>query len=155
MSSPSAATTPSTCSTSDGLLDIERFKRVNVDAHAPATLYADRALLAPEHNVGFLKRCLERFREVNFASQASGRIYLRLGPGVPLLVDRAGLQQADADPAVHAALRAVAPGVFDAAAPRFGRTVFLRGSPDEPPAVTTLGQWAPARGREATRRSEP
>jgi hypothetical protein len=38
----------------NGLLDVERFKRVNVDARTPATLYADSRLLAPEHNVVFL-----------------------------------------------------------------------------------------------------
>ena len=124
------------------LLDIERFKRVNVDAHTPAALYADRRLLAPEHNVVFLKRCIEWFREVNFASQASGRIYVRLGAGVPLLVDRAELQQAVADPAVRAALRAVAPGVFEAAVPAADRPLYL-GSVVQGPA--TLGQWGTAR----------
>ena len=131
---------------------IERFGRVNVDAASAAELYPKRALLAPEQNVGFLKRCVEGFGQVNFAARASGRIYLRLGPGGSLLVDPEALQEVSADPDVHAALRAVAPRAFDAAAPRFGRAVFLRGSPDEPPAVTTLGQWGPARGREAARR---
>jgi hypothetical protein len=133
-------------------VDIERFGRVNVDAASAAELYPKRALLAPEQNVGFLKRCVEGFGQVNFAARASGRIYLRLGPGGSLLVDPEALQEVSADPDVHAALRAVAPRAFDAAAPRFGRAVFLRGSPDEPPAVTTLGQWGPARGREAARR---
>jgi len=133
-------------------VDIERFGRVNVDAASAAELYPKRALLAPEQNVGFLKRCAEGFGQVNFAARASGRIYLRLGPGGSLLVDPEALQEVSADPDVHAALRAVAPRAFDAAAPRFGRAVFLRGSPDEPPAVTTLGQWGPARGREAARR---
>ena len=125
----------------DGLLDVERFKRVNVDAHAPAALYPTAGCSAPEHNIVFLKRCIEQFREVNFASQASGRIYLRLGAGVPLLVDRAELQQAVADPAVRAALRAVAPGVFEAAVPAADRPLYL-GSVVQGPA--TLGQWGTA-----------
>ncbi len=33
-----------------GVLDIERYGRVNVDAAAPEFLYPDRGLLAPEHN---------------------------------------------------------------------------------------------------------
>jgi len=45
------------------MLDIVRFGRVNVDATAPQFLYADRRLLAPEHNLGFLRRCIDGFRE--------------------------------------------------------------------------------------------
>jgi hypothetical protein len=69
------------------LLDIERFGRVHVDATAPDKLYPDPALLAPEHNLGFLRRCLQAFKEVNFADQRSGRIYLRVRCGVPMLID--------------------------------------------------------------------
>jgi hypothetical protein len=125
------------------LLDLERFGRVNVDATSAAELYPERALLAPEQNVGLLKRCVEGFGQINFAAQASGRIYLRVGREGPPLVDPETLQEVCADPDVHAALRAVAPRAFDAATPRFGQAMFLRGSPDEPLAVTTLGQWGP------------
>jgi hypothetical protein len=69
------------------LLDIERFGRVDVDATAPDKLYKDPALLAPEHNLGFLRRCIQAFREVNFADQKSGRIYLRIRGGVVTLID--------------------------------------------------------------------
>ena len=69
----------------DKLLDIERFGRVNVDATSPAELYPDRRLLSPEHNLRFLKRCIQAFREVNFADQKTGRIYLRVRNGVAVL----------------------------------------------------------------------
>jgi hypothetical protein len=126
----------------NGMLDIERFKRVNVDARVPAALYADRGLLAPEHNVGFLKRCIERFREVNFAAQATGRVYLRIVAGVPRLVDRAALEEAGADAGTRAALRAVAPGAFEAAAPSPDGPVYLRALV---PDAATLGQWGTSR----------
>jgi hypothetical protein len=126
----------------NGMLDIERFKRVNVEAKTPAALYADRRLLAPEYNVGFLKRCLERFRELNFADQATGRIYLRIGSGTPLLVDRAALQQAVAHPGTAAALRAVAPRAFDDTLPTTDRPLYLGGVEKGP--ATTLGQWGNA-----------
>jgi hypothetical protein len=38
------------------LLDVERFRRVDVDAREPAALYPDRALLAPERNAAFLRQ---------------------------------------------------------------------------------------------------
>jgi hypothetical protein len=74
------------------LLDIERFGRVDVDATAPDKLYPNPALLAPEHNLGFLRRCIQAFKEVNFADQRSGRIYLRVRSGVPTLIDNSMLQ---------------------------------------------------------------
>ena len=73
----------------DKLLDIERFGRVDVDATAPDKLYPDKALLAPEHNLGFLRRCIQVFKEINFADQRSGRIYLRIRSGVVTQIDPA------------------------------------------------------------------
>jgi hypothetical protein len=128
----------------NGILDIERFKRVNVDALTPAALYADRRVLSPEHNLGFLKRCIERFREVNFAVQATGRIYLRIEAGAPRLVDREALQEAVADPDTRAALRAVAPDAFDTSVPAADHPLYL-GALEHGPA--TLGQWGNARPR--------
>ncbi len=128
-----------------GMLNIERFTRVNVDAHTPESLYADRSWLAPERNVGFLKRCVEQFREVNFADQPTGRIYLRMSSGRPLLVDHAGLREALTHPDIEAALRIIAPSAFDAAAPSAERPLYL-GAVDKGPA-TTLGQWGTARSR--------
>jgi hypothetical protein len=122
------------------LLDIERFGRVDVNASDPDSLYPDRTLLAPEHNVGFLKRSLQAFREVNFASQATGRIYARIRSGVPVLVDREALQQASEDPGTHAALRVIAPGVFDGEGRSVDCPQYLQES-DSSVAGPTLGEW--------------
>jgi hypothetical protein len=92
-----------------GMLDIERYGRVFVDATAPERLYREPELLRAEHNVGFLKRCVEGFRGVNFAAQASGRIYLRIESGVPVWIDAEALQAAMADADTRAGLAAVAP----------------------------------------------
>ncbi len=54
-----------------GMLDIQRYGRVNVDAPAPESLYADRRLLEPAHNTGFLRRCMDGFPVVNFADRAT------------------------------------------------------------------------------------
>ena len=80
-----------------GMLDIDRYGRVFVDAAIPERLYRDPEVLRAEHNVGFLKRCVEGFRRVNFAAQASGRIYLRIESGVPVWIDPEALQAAIAD----------------------------------------------------------
>ena len=95
-----------------GMLDIDRYGRVFVDAAAPEQLYRDPELLRAEHNVGFLKRCVEGFRRVNFAAQASGRIYLRIESGVPVWIDPEALQAAIADADTRAGLAAVAPAAI-------------------------------------------
>jgi hypothetical protein len=130
------------------LLDIERFGRVDVNASDPESLYPDRALLAPELNVGFLKRSIQAFREVNFADQATGRIYARIRSGVPVLVDREALQKASEDPGTYAALRVIAPSIFDeegfdGEGRALQRPQYLQES-DSPVTGPTLGEW----GRE-------
>src|SRR5438034_8947301 len=49
------------------MLDVERYRRVHLDAAAPESLYRDRALLAPEHNAAFLQQCVDRLHAINFA----------------------------------------------------------------------------------------
>jgi hypothetical protein len=122
------------------MVDIERFGRVNVDALSPQALYPDRRLLAPEHNLGFLRKCMEVFREVIFAHQDSGRIYLRVVSGVPARVDREALQAALVDPCVGASLRALAPAVLD------GSVMTGEAAEYVPTLATsrefpTIGQW--------------
>jgi hypothetical protein len=121
-----------------GMLDIKRYGRVNVDAAAPEFLYADRKLLDPEHNTGFLLRCVDGFREVNFADQATGRIYLRIESGTPAWRDGTLLQSAISDPDTLSGVRAVAPSALCGAVPEAGGPQYLRGQAG---AAPTLGQW--------------
>lgn len=123
-----------------GLLDVERYRRVNIDATAPEFLYSDRALLAPERNTGFLRQCVERFRGINFADQATGRIYLSIESAKPVWADPEALAQAASDPDTHAGLSNTVPATFDHALPR----------PDRPRHLSdamggrqfhTLGRW--------------
>jgi hypothetical protein len=121
------------------VLDIERYRRVNVAASSVESLYPDRSRLAPEHNTGFLQRCLERFREVNFAEQATGRLYLRIVSGKPAVVDGEILRSIDRDSDTWAGLRAVAPGALDAAPYQPGPPEYLPQPADA--RGPTLGQW--------------
>src|SRR6266542_3854508 len=96
-----------------GMLDIDRYRRVNIDATSPQGLYHDPSQLAPEHNSAFLRQCVERFAEVNFADASTGRIYLRLAGGVAVWADAQALREAAADPQTQGGLAAVAPALFD------------------------------------------
>jgi hypothetical protein len=126
------------------IVDIERFGRVNVDARNVQALYPDRRLLAPEYNLGFLRKCIEGFREVIFAHQETGRVYLRVVSGVPTLVDREALQAALADSCVGECLRGVAPAVLDGSVASTEHPQYVQ-APETLRSFPTIGQWAGSR----------
>ncbi len=71
------------------LSDIERYRKVDVDARDPAHLYPPDADISVEGNVSFLARCVTEFAQLRFAEQDSGRIYLWVEVGKVVWVDRA------------------------------------------------------------------
>jgi len=122
------------------ILDIERYRKANINATAAEFLYADTALLAPENNLGFLQQCVERFRDVNFADQDTGRVYLRIVSGRTIWADRELFQRAILSADNRKALFAVAPTVFDFAdlaesGPKFLQEIVAAEQ------VPTLGLW--------------
>jgi hypothetical protein len=122
------------------LLDIERFRRINIAATAPEQLYPDPARLAPGYNTGFLQRCVEGLREVTFAEQATGRVYLRIVAGKAVAADREWLASPAADADTRAGVCAVAPNAFDGALPSPDPAALLL--PALQSSLTpTLGQW--------------
>ena len=125
------------------LLDVERYRRVDINARGPEFLYGDPGLLAPELNTGFLRQCVERFREIHCAIQATGRVYARLVDGRPVWVDRETLVQAAADPDTRAGLLAIAPSLFDAALPGPDRPGHLQERIGDG-GIHTLGRWGGA-----------
>jgi len=124
------------------MLNIDRYGRVCVDATSSELLYPDRNLLAAEHNVRFLRRCVEEFRYVNFADQASGRIYLRIEFGIPVLVDAAALETAVRDLDARAGVRAVAPRALSGGIASADRPHNLRDGDGD--SMPTLGVWGEA-----------
>ena len=121
-------------------LDVERYRRVNINATAPEFLYSDKELLAPENNAGFLRQCIDRFREINFADQNTGRIYLRVVSGSPIWADREPLEQAASNPDTRAGVLATASTVLDRAMPGPDRPMYLRDVAGAERAHT-LGRW--------------
>jgi hypothetical protein len=121
-------------------LDIERYARIDVDATAAQFLYSDRALLSPDKNVDFLRRCVETFRRVNFADQASGRVYLRIERGTPIVKDAAAFDSAARAPDTLAGIRAVAPDALTGSVPEAQQAQYLRAREGASP-LPSLGQW--------------
>jgi hypothetical protein len=122
------------------MLDIERYRKANIHATAPEFLYADTTLLAPENNLDFLRQCIARFREINFADQSSGRIYLSMVSGSAAWVDREALEQAILGADARAALRATAASVFARAVPMSEAPRYLRNLAADR-QIPTLGRW--------------
>jgi hypothetical protein len=122
-------------------LDMERYARIDVDAAAADLLYPDRSLLAPEKNVDFLKRCVASFRWVNFADQASGRVYLRIERGRPIVKDAAAFEIAVRVPDTLAGIRAICPDALNATVPDAQHAEYL--AQDGTRSLPTLGQWGP------------
>jgi hypothetical protein len=126
-----------------GMLAVERYRRIDVEARAPAAVYPDAGLLAPEHNTGFLRACARRMREIRFAERASGRVYALHRGGRLTCLDRAALDRALADPDGRAALAAVCGGRPEQIPDGAGEAEAL-----DRARTLTLGAWGEGARRE-------
>jgi hypothetical protein len=122
------------------ILDIERYRKANINAKSAAGLYADAAVLAPERNLEFLKQCIERFRDVNFADQNTGRVYLSIACGSSAWADRPLLERVLLNADARAALVAIAPAVVDHSIPTERGPKFLQAMVASE-HMPTLGRW--------------
>jgi hypothetical protein len=91
------------------ILDIDRFRKINIRAQRPQDVYAGEDL-APERNVEFLRRCARLIPVIRFADRATGRVYARLEHGKWIWRDAPGLSRALADPDARAGLAALRAG---------------------------------------------
>jgi len=84
---------------------------------------------------------------VNFADQASGRIYLRIEAGTPVSMDGILLKSAVSDPDTRSGVAAVAPAALHGEVPdeKCARYLF----DEDGGATPTLGQWGDAGRRWA------
>jgi hypothetical protein len=94
------------------MLDIERFKNINIRARNPEEVYLGENL-APECNVGFLKRCARWIPFINFADYNTGAVYARLEHGKWTWRDERGFASALDDPDTKVGLEAIAPNNYD------------------------------------------
>jgi hypothetical protein len=124
----------------NAMLNMQGFRKVNVNATSPADLYLDPEALAPQHNTEFLIECARRLPVLNFAEQATGRIYLRMVAGTPVWADAAALHAAMDDNGTRIGLLAVAPKLAATPLPEPGQRVFLA-SHLGAERIHTLGRW--------------
>ena len=96
------------------MIDIERFRKINIHAQSADDVYANKDL-SPESNVDFLKRCARWIPIINFSDYETGLVYARLQRGTWTWRDDKRFNEALKDPDARAGLLAVARNVYTAA----------------------------------------
>lgn len=117
------------------MIDIERFRKLNIHAQTPKEVYAGHDL-APAGNVDFLKRCARWIPVIKFADYDTGKVYARLEHGAWAWRDERRFAKALKDPEAKAGLMAVA---ADPKAPTAGRPE--KREPLAGQKLHTLGAW--------------
>ncbi|MCK8517122.1 zeta toxin family protein [Methylonatrum kenyense] len=76
-----------------GLVDIDRFQKINIHATRPEDVYPDDHSLAIARNCTFIRQCLAKVPAVRFVDTDTGRTYLQTSAGRFSVVDAAILRQ--------------------------------------------------------------
>jgi hypothetical protein len=126
------------------LLDIDRYRNLNIEAQTPAAIYASPSSRYVGKNPEFLKQCLRRIPIVIFAEQQTGQIYARVVNGRLTHWNRRVYQLAVPDDDTRAAFES-------AARPAQGESSISPADNDrlDPHQSLTLGQWGEALGSAA------
>jgi hypothetical protein len=120
------------------MLDIERFRKINIHAQKPEEVYVNENL-APECNVDFLKRCARWIPIINFADYETGQVYARLKDGKWAWCDDQRFASALNNPDAKAGLEAITPNDYDlTAGTKVDRTNL------DTDKAHTLGAWGEA-----------
>jgi hypothetical protein len=80
-----------------GLIDIDRFRKVDIFARCPETVFKG-ADLSASANTAFLRACLRRMGVIRFVQAETGRVILRLDRGRLSALDPVALAAASDDP---------------------------------------------------------
>ncbi len=94
------------------MLDVDRYRKINVNAASPETVYPDRQAMAAENNTQFLLQCVRKIPAINFVDHATGHIYASMKSGELVWTDPETLGRAMEDTETRAGILAVAPSVL-------------------------------------------
>ncbi|MGI9331652.1 MAG: hypothetical protein ACR2RL_00690 [Gammaproteobacteria bacterium] len=122
-----------------GMLNIDRFRKIDVDATGPTEVYPDPSAMAPERNLEFLIRCASSMAKLNFADRDSARVYARFENGALAGICPELLRTAVQDADTRAAILALAPDVLGGASSPAQAPRTLNESLGED--AHTVGRW--------------
>ena len=91
------------------LLDVDRYKRIDIEARAPEAVYPSPEAMRPEMNTEFLKRCMTLIQAINIAAPTTKSVMARIENGRLVWIDADALEQALEDPEMAAGLAVLAP----------------------------------------------
>jgi hypothetical protein len=114
-------------------LDMERYKKINVNASTPTEVYPDAEKMLPGRNAGFLQECAKLIPSITFADQTTGRIYGKMKKGKINWTDGDMLASVIQDGDTKAGLEALTGSVPESTA----REIRSLDASD----ACTLGQW--------------
>jgi hypothetical protein len=118
------------------LIDVERYRKINIDAQSPDEVYPGPEELSALQNTGFLEQCRQRISVTNFVESETGRVYVRMEAGRVTALNREVLAIAGGDDDTRAGLEALAPGIFSSDFPAGSLEQTLQRSD-----AHTLGAW--------------
>jgi hypothetical protein len=121
------------------LLNIDRYRNVNIGAHTPAEIYTSPSSRYAAKNPGFLKQCLRRIPAIDFAEQRTGQVWARIVNGKLTYWNRSVYELAVRDDDTRAAFESVA----GPARPEASMSAYDDDQLD-PHQGLTLGQWGGA-----------
>ena len=119
------------------MIDIARFRKINIRAQTAADVYANMDL-SPQNNLDFLKRCVRWMPAINFADYETGQVYARLQSGKWIWRNQARFDKALEDSEANAALLAFGRNVYTSPSAGQKRTDVLREK------IYTIGAWVKA-----------
>lgn len=122
------------------MLDVDRYRKINVDATGPEKVYPDRQAMAAENNAQFLSQCARRIQTVNFVDRATGRIYARIESGKLVWTDPELLGRAMEDIETRTGILTVAPAALEEGSHSRADLDRLREAL-QAARFHTLGQW--------------
>ncbi len=120
------------------MLDIERFRKINIHAQRPEEVYLNENL-APKCNVDFLRRCARLLPIINFADYETGQVFARLEHGKWAWRDEQRFADALNDPDAKAGLEAIAANSYN-----FTTGTTVERTNLDIDKVHTLGAWGEA-----------
>lgn len=94
-----------------GLINIERYQKINIYATSPAEVYPPAAELAVARNAGFLKAVVRRMPRVNFVRAEGSPPYLIAERGVFRVADPQQLAEVMQEPALAEVFACIAPQI--------------------------------------------
>lgn len=95
-----------------GLVDIERYQKINVNARCREEVYPDGEEMTVGSNLGFLRQLLRAIPVVRFFDGPEGRAYLECSKGRFQVLDPALLASVSGRAAMAAVLREIAPALM-------------------------------------------